>query len=263
MKKTICLLICGDVVGKTGREVVAKHLPLLREEYKLDGIIVNGENAAAGFGITQTIAHDFLKQGVDVITTGNHIWDQRDIIHYIDTEPRLLRPVNWTKDAPGKGSVLFTTKRGHKIAVINVMGRVFMEALRDPFECLEQEITKYENIADMIVVDFHGEAASEKLAAAYYFDGRISALVGTHTHIPTSDARILPHGTAYQTDLGMCGDYHSITGMTKETAIPRFLKKGPLPRLTVAEGSAELWGCIITFDYECKRTMSINQIKRS
>jgi hypothetical protein len=259
----ISLLLCGDVVGRTGREIICQQIPSLRKEHNLDAVIVNGENAAGGFGINASICRDFFACGVDVITTGNHIWDQRDIIHYIDQEKRLLRPVNWTSGAPGQGSVLFKTVKGYNIAVINVMGRLFMEALGDPFEALEKEVLKYQKIADMIVVDFHAEASSEKLAAAYYFDGRIGALVGTHTHVPTADARILPQGTAYQTDLGMCGDYNSIVGMTRETAIPRFLKKGPVPRLAVAEGAAELWGCIITFDCKIKKALSISSIKRN
>lgn len=261
--KTLSVLVCGDVVGKAGREAIHTHLPYLRDQYHLDAVIVNGENAAGGFGITETIAKDFFAQGIDVITTGNHIWDQRDIIYYIDREPRLLRPANWTNGAPGRGSICFTTAKGHKIAVINIMGRLFMDPLGDPFEVLEKEISKYEHMADMIIVDFHAEAATEKLAAAFYFDGRIGALVGTHTHVPTADGRILPYGTAYQTDLGMCGDYMSITGMTRETAIPRFLKKGPVPRLTVAEGKAELWGCVITYDLSKKQAIFLTQIRKS
>lgn len=243
------LLFCGDIVGRSGREVLLAYLPQLRQDLALDWVIVNGENSAAGFGITAQLADEFLKVGVDAITTGNHIWDQRSIVPYLAQQPRLLRPLNCPPQSPGQGYVILE-KPGHKrLMVVNVMARLFMEPfLDDPFRALETLLAKNplnEGGLGSIVVDFHGEATSEKAAFAYFFDGKVSLVVGTHTHVPTADGRILPKGTAFQTDIGMCGDYDSIIGMTKETAIPKLFKRGPTERMVAASGPGTLSGVVV------------------
>ena len=223
------ILFCGDVVGRAGREVVTQHLPHLKKQLQLDFIIVNGENAANGFGITKEICENLYESGADVITTGNHVWDQKEIIGQIDNDPRLLRPANYPAGTPGRGSNVYSTKRGQKVLVINVMCRLFMDPLDDPFVILDKELSGYllGRTVDAIVLDVHGEASSEKMAIGHSFDGRVSLVVGTHTHVPTADAHILDGGTAYQTDAGMCGDYDSVIGMKKLPAISRFRRKMP------------------------------------
>ena len=219
------IMIVGDVVGRSGRDAVAKHLPALRAQLDLDFVIVNGENAAHGFGITEAICNDLYAQGADVITTGNHVWDQREIMNYIDGDDRLLRPLNFPAGTPGKGAGVFETKDGRKVMVVHAMCRLFMDPLDDPF-------------AGAILLDLHGEASSEKMAMAHFLDGRVSAVVGTHTHVPTADAQVFKGGTAYQTDLGMTGDYDSVIGMQKENATARFTTKLPQGRLEPASGEA-------------------------
>ena len=220
------VLFLGDVVGRSGRTAVVEKLPDLKKILRPDFIIVNGENAAGGFGITPSISENLLNSGVDVVTTGNHAWDQRDIIEFIDREPRLLRPINYPSTCPGSGVGLFHATNGRLVLVINVMLRLFMDPLDDPFAAVEAVIddSPLGSVADFIFVDMHGEATSEKMAFGHNFDGRVSAIIGTHTHIPTSDTMVLPTGTAYQTDAGMCGDYDSVIGMNKENSINRFLK---------------------------------------
>ncbi|CCQ73305.1 TIGR00282 family metallophosphoesterase [Magnetospira sp. QH-2] len=236
------LLYCGDVVGKAGRRAVETHLPPLRERLKLDCIVVNGENAAHGFGITKGICESFFDLGVDVIVTGNHVWDQRETIGYIGSESRLLRPLNVQAGTPGMGAIQITTGSGRKVLVIQVMGRLFMSPVDDPFAAVERELTKYRLGAsvDAIIVDVHAEATSEKMGMGQHLDGRVSLVVGSHTHVPSADAQVLPKGTAYQTDAGMCGDYDSVIGMVKEGAIARFLKHTPSGRLEPAGGEATL-----------------------
>lgn len=246
------LLFCGDIVGRSGGEAVLKELPSLIKKYQLDWVVINGENAAAGFGITADISRELLAVGVDAITTGNHIWDQRSIVAYMSQEPRLLRPLNYPPHTPGHGYVLLEKPGVKQLLVINVMGRLFMEPfLDDPFRAVEEVLTRFslkDSQIGMIVVDFHGETTSEKTAFAHHFDGRVSLVVGTHTHVPTADTRILSKGTGYQTDIGMCGDYDSVIGMTKETAVPKMLKKGLTEKLTPALGPATLSGVIIETD---------------
>lgn len=239
------ILIVGDVVGRSGRDAVAKHLPALRESLDLDFVVVNGENAAHGFGITEAICNDFYALGTDVITTGNHVWDQREIMNYIDGDDRLLRPLNFPAGTPGKGAGVFETRDGRKVMVVHAMCRLFMDPLDDPFAGVDEALKNHRLGAgngrgdvDAVLVDLHGEASSEKMAMAHFLDGRVSVVVGTHTHVPTADAQILTGGTAYQTDLGMTGDYNSVIGMQKEAATARFTTKLPQGRLEPADGEA-------------------------
>jgi|TARA_R110002126_G_scaffold13118_1_gene56198 metallophosphoesterase (TIGR00282 family) len=233
------IVFLGDVFGKTGRQALSRELPQIRRQYKPDVIIVNGENAAHGMGITTNIAKEFFALGVDVITTGNHIWDQREIIPYLEKEDRVLRPINFPEGAPGNGVIDYRLENGQIVRVINVMARLFMDALDDPFAAMNEVLkdnplrTKH---AHAVVVDVHGEATSEKMVMGMMLDGRVSFVVGTHTHIPTADTRILEKGTAYQTDAGMCGDYNSVIGVTYETAAPRFIKKYANPRMAPKDG---------------------------
>ncbi len=241
------LLFCGDIVGRPGRDAVLARLPGLREQLKLDFVIANGENAAAGFGITEKICRQLFEAGVDVISGGNHSWDQREVMGYISNERRLLRPLNYPAGTPGRGAGVFETKRGKKVLVINVMGQLFMEDLDDPFAALTAQLAQYRLGAtvDAVVVDFHAEATSEKMAAGHFLDGKVSLFVGTHTHVPTADAMILPGGTAYQSDAGMCGDYDSVIGMDKAVPVERFVKKVRGDRLSVAGGEGTLCGVFV------------------
>ncbi len=244
------ILFLGDIYGRSGREAVARHLPALKDKLIPDVVIVNGENAAHGTGITDKICRELYELGVDCITTGNHVWDQRDIIRYIDDDPRLLRPGNYPKGTPGRGAYLHTAANGERILIANMMARLFMDPLDDPFAAMKSLTDEYRlgRDTDVILLDFHGEATSEKLAMAFMLDGKISAMVGTHTHIPTADARILPEGTAYQTDAGMCGDYDSVIGVRKETPIARFTRKMPTERLGPADGEGTVCGVLIETD---------------
>jgi len=244
------LLFCGDVLGRTGREAVQAHIPVLRQKLGLDLVVINGENAAHGFGITAKLCGEFFESGVDVITLGNHAWDQKEIIGFIDSEPRLLRPRNYPAGTPGRGANVYTAQNGKKVLVVQVMGRLFMDPLDDPFPAVEAELSKYRlgGSVHAIIIDVHGEATSEKMAIGQYADGRASLVVGSHSHIPTADAQILPRGTAYQTDAGMCGDYDSVIGMKKEAAIAKFIRKIPGEKLSPAEGEGTLCGVFVETD---------------
>ncbi len=244
------LLFCGDVVGRPGREAIVEHLARLRRQLAIDFTIANGENAAGGFGITAKICDDLFAAGVDVISSGNHIWDQRDAAATIDREPRLLRPQNYPSGTPGRGAAVYPAPGGRKILVLNVMGRLFMDPLDDPFACVERELAKHRLGATVqaIVVDMHAEATSEKMAMGHFVDGRASLCVGTHTHVPTSDTMILPGGTAYQTDAGMCGDYDSVIGMDKAEPISRFTRKLRGGHLSVAGGEGTLCAVFVETD---------------
>ena len=257
------LLFVGDVVGRSGRRVVREHVPSLREGLGLDFVIANGENAAGGFGITRDICNEFFDAGVDAITTGNHVWDQKEILTFIDNEERLLRPCNYPAGAPGRGVGFYELPQDRRVVVIQVMGRVFMDPLDDPFARIDEELAPIQlgREADAIVVDVHGEATSEKNAMGHYVDGRASMVVGTHSHVPTADARILAGGTAYQTDLGMCGDYDSIIGMEKEEPINRFVNKIPGGRFTPALGSATLCGVYVETDDSSGLAVSITPVR--
>ena len=244
------LLYFGDIVGRAGRRSMLTHLPLLNEKYAPDFVMANGENAAHGFGITAKICASFFEAGIDVITLGNHAWDQREIMTYIQEEPRLIRPLNYPETTPGAGVGLFEARNGARVCVAQVMGRLFMEPLGDPFQAVENcfsRITLGET-ADCIAIDVHAEATSEKMAIAHLLDGRVSLVAGTHSHIPTADAQVLPGGTAYQTDVGMCGDYDSVIGMKKEAAINKFTRKMPGARLEPAEAEGTTCAVLLETD---------------
>jgi metallophosphoesterase (TIGR00282 family) len=244
------LLFIGDVVGRAGRAALLETLPELRRAWSLDCVIVNGENAAGGFGITETICKDFFAAGADCVTLGNHAFDQREAQVFITREPRLLRPANYPRGTPGRGATLVETPGGASVLVVNLMGRVFMDAMDDPFAAIERELDACPLGVgcDAAVVDFHGEASSEKQAFAHFVDGRVSLVVGTHTHVPTADHRILAHGTGYMTDAGMTGDYDSVIGMEKDEPIRRFTTKLPSSRFEPAVGTATLCGVAVELD---------------
>ncbi len=240
------ILFLGDLIGKPGRDVVGERLARLRAQLKLDLVIANGENAAGGFGITRSIAEELFAAGVDVISTGNHWADQKEILGYIETEDRILRPANYPKGTPGRGANLYQTPAG-SVLVINVMGRVFMDALDDPFAAVERELSAcpLAEGADAIVVDVHAEATSEKMAMGHFCDGRASLVVGSHQHVPTGDAQILPGGTAFQCDAGACADYDSVIGMDKAEPLQRFTRKISSQRFAPATGPATLCGVFV------------------
>jgi metallophosphoesterase (TIGR00282 family) len=244
------LLFLGDLVGRSGRQAAIDALPGLVETNAIDFVIVNGENAAAGFGITEEILQDVLDAGADVVTTGNHVWDQRDTLVYIGRQDRLLRPINFPPGAPGRGANIFTARNGARVLVANAMGRVFMDSLDDPFMAIDSllDSTPLGQVVDAVVIDMHAEATSEKQALAHFADGRASLVVGTHTHAPTADHQILPGGTAYMSDAGMCGDYDSVLGMEKDEPISRFLRKIPSGRFTPALGEATVCGVAVETD---------------
>jgi metallophosphoesterase (TIGR00282 family) len=246
------ILFLGDVVGISGCSKIMNNLLDQIKINKIDFVIVNGENAdQTGVGLTKEICEDFFKCGVNVITTGNHVWDQKDIMKFIEKENRLLRPKNLFEPAPGKGFEVFTTTENIKIGVLNLMGNVFMKKCEDVFEIAKKFIDEYKlkKDYDLLVVDFHGEITSEKNAIGYFFDGKATLVIGTHTHIPTNDARVLENGTAYQTDAGMCGDYNSVIGMDKKNSLNRFMKKNSIKHFP-AEGDATLCGVIVDCNIE-------------
>jgi hypothetical protein len=242
----------GDVVGRSGREGLAEHLPALRRFLGLEFVIVNAENAAAGFGITESTARELFAAGADCLTLGNHSWDQKEALTYIVRETRLLRPLNYPAmaQAPGRGAQLFETERGRRVLVVSLLGRVHMDALDDPFAAAEAELSACPlgEAADAIVIDMHAEATSEKMAMGHFCDGRASLVVGTHTHVPTADAQILTHGTAYQTDAGACADYDSVIGNQKEEPLRRFTTRISGGRFRPAEGPATVCGVFLETD---------------
>ena len=244
------IFIIGDIVGRSGRDVLEKYLPAIIVKNKLDFVIANGENSASGFGITKKICEKLYNLGVDVITSGNHIWDQKEIVAYIDSDLRLLRPCNFPKDTPGRGYGVYKLSNGINIIVINVMCRLFMENIEDPFNSIDNIVSeikvRYGN--QIIIVDVHGESTSEKMALAHFLDGKVTAILGTHTHVPTADLQLLENGTFYQTDLGMSGDYDSVIGMKKDLCIKRFTKKFIKTRLEPAVGKGTLCGTIININ---------------
>jgi len=244
------LLFLGDVVGRSGRDMVIEHLPGLIRRYKLDFVVVNGENSAGGFGITETICDDLLAAGADAVTLGNHSWDQREALVFIERQPRLLRPLNYPTGTPGRGAGLYKARSGAEVLVINAMGRIFMPELDCPFRAIDKELDACPlgSGADAILIDFHAEATSEKESLGLYLDGRVSCVVGTHTHVPTSDDRVLPGGTAYMSDAGMCGDYNSVLGMQPEEPINRFLTRIPKGRMEPALGVGTLSGLAVEID---------------
>lgn len=258
------VLFCGDVVGRAGREAIEEHIPRLRKDLKLDLVIVNGENAAAGFGVTEKICKSFYACGVDVITTGNHVWDQKELLGYINKDPRILRPHNYPPGTPGSGVYAVPLGSGRQFIVMHVMLQLFMPTLNNPFLCLDELLKRYVLTSPKIAgifVDIHGEATSEKVAMGHYLDGRVSAVVGTHTHVPTADEHILPGGTAYQTDAGMCGCYDSVVGMDKEVPIDRFTRNYSLERLKPAQGPGTLCGTLITISDHTGLATEVSSIR--
>lgn len=243
----IRVLFIGDIVGKPGRKVLSSLLPSLKERYRPFIVIANGENAAGGFGITPDVADEIFSMGVDVITSGNHIWDKKEIIEYLDRERRILRPANYPDSSPGRGSVILEMEGGERIAVVNLQGRVFMDSIDCPFRIAVKEIEKISSEARIIIVDFHAEATSEKAAMGWFLDGRVSAVVGTHTHVQTADERILSERTAFITDVGMVGSLNSVIGLEKEAVIKRFLTNMP-QKFEPATKQLKLDGVIIDID---------------
>ena len=244
-------MFLGDVVGKSGREAVCQRLPELKAQLKPDIVVVNGENAAHGFGITEDIFRQLREAGADVVTLGNHAFDQREALVFIAREDRLIRPINWNEGCPGAGSTLVETKNGRRVLVINAMGRVMVEPqLNDPFPAVDKALESCPMgvACDAVILDFHAETSSEKMAMGHFCDGRASLVVGTHTHVPTADHHILKGGTAYQTDAGMCGDYDSVIGMDKAEPMQRFLRKLPVERMRPADGEATVCGIIVETD---------------
>ena len=258
------LLILGDVMGASGRKALIKNLPNLIKTNNIDFVIVNGENASDdGRGITQEITKEFFEIGVDVITSGNHIWDKKETTDFIEKEKRLLRPANIAKGSPGRGYKIYLTKNNKfKVGVINLMGNVFMRKTEDVFKTAKEICKKMilKKDVDFLVIDFHGEITSEKMAAGHFFDGKATCVVGTHTHVPTADTRILNGGTAYQTDIGMCGDYNSVIGMNKENSIKRFLKEKDAINHFPSEGEGTLSGVIVETNFETGLAKKITRI---
>lgn len=256
----INLLFIGDIVGKPGRRTVYRLLPGLYEKYQLDCVIANGENAAGGLGITPKIADELFKNGIDIITSGNHIWQKKEIFPYLDTTDRLLRPANYPSGVPGKGYTVFSLNSGLKLGVLNLEGRVFMKALDCPFCKAELVLKELKEITPIVVVDFHAEATSEKIAMGWFLDGKVSAVLGTHTHVQTSDETILPQGTAYITDVGMTGPIYSVIGMGKEAALRGFLTQLP-QRFKPAKGPTSLQGVVVTIDSLSGKAIRITRIR--
>jgi 2',3'-cyclic-nucleotide 2'-phosphodiesterase len=257
------ILFLGDVVGRSGRTALIESLPGLRERYGAHFVVVNGENAAGGFGITEPILLELLDAGADVVTTGNHVWDQREALVFIERHDRLLRPVNFPKGTPGRGAGLFKASNGADVLVVNAMGRVFMGDLDCPFRAIDAELVAcaLRGGADAILIDFHAEATSEKQAMGFFVDGRASAMIGTHTHVPTADEQILNRGTAYISDVGMCGDYDSVIGMKKDVAVQRFIRKVPGERLSPADGEGTLCAVLVESDDKTGLARSIRPIR--
>jgi hypothetical protein len=256
------VLFIGDIFGKPGRKVIQERLHGLIQELRIDFVIANGENAAGGFGITPQIADELFGDEIDVLTTGNHVWDKRAIIPYIQEQPRLLRPHNYPADAPGTGVFIGDTRCGVRVGIINIQGRVFMPTLECPFRVGEAMAERVRKETPIILVDFHAEASSEKQAFGWYMDGRVSAVVGTHTHVQTADERILPRGTAYITDLGMTGPHDSVIGSVPAIALERFLRQMPV-RLEPANGGPRLCGAVVDIDEQTGKANSIQRINEA
>jgi 2',3'-cyclic-nucleotide 2'-phosphodiesterase len=244
------ILFIGDILGRSGRKIVLDRLPGLIEQWKLDFVAINGENAAGGFGITETIYRELIDAGADAVTLGNHAWDQKEALVFIERAPKLVRPINYPAGTPGRGAALIDTRGGARVLVINAMGRVFMDPLDDPFAAIERELSAcaLKREADAVILDFHGEATSEKQAMGHFCDGRASLVIGTHTHVPTADHQIFPGGTAFMSDVGMTGDYDSVIGMNKDEPLQRFLHKIQTTRFEPAMGAATLCALALETD---------------
>lgn len=259
---SVRILFIGDIVGRPGRDLVHDGLAGLVEYHRIDLVIANAENAAAGFGITREIGDQLLEWGVDVMTSGNHIWDKKEALNYIGAEPRLLRPANFPAGAPGNGSYLARTRDGRSVGVVNVMGRVFMLSIDDPFAVVLREIDALKERTHVVFVDFHAEATSEKIAMGWHLDGKVTAVVGTHTHVQTADERVLPKGTAYLTDVGMTGPHDSIIGVDIEAALGKFLTALPA-KFETATGNPRLNAVIVEADEQTGRAIDIERLSYS
>lgn len=258
------VLFLGDVMGRVGRRAVAERLPAIRERLKLDFVVINGENATSGAGITPDHANGLFSAGTDVVTLGDHAFDQKDMLSYIDREPRILRPLNYAKGAPGMGARVFDAPGGRKILVLQILGQVFMKRpFDDPFSAVDEVLRKHPlgGMVQAILVDVHCEATSEKMAMGHFCDGRASVVVGTHTHVPTADGMILPGGTAYQTDAGMCGDYNSVIGMEKDEPLRRFVTGMSKGRFQPAMGEATLSGLYVETDDRTGKAIRVNMFR--
>lgn len=257
-ERPVRILLLGDIVGKPGRQALGRRLAGLVEQHDVDLVIANAENASGGLGLTPAVARELLELGIQVLTSGNHIWKHKEIRPYLDDEPRLLRPANYPTGAPGRGSGVYTTATGVAVGVINLEGQLFMSPLPSPFREAERQLEQLRGRARIVVVDFHAEATSEKRALGLYLDGRVTALVGTHTHVPTADAEVLPGGSGYLTDLGMCGPTASVIGVRQEHAISRFVTQLPSP-FQVARGRVQLQGALVTADPASGRCLEISR----
>ena len=253
------ILFIGDIVGKAGRQAVSRELHRLVDRHMVDLVVANGENAAGGFGLTEEVAGELFKLGVDLITSGNHIWDKRDALDYLKREERVIRPANYPDGTPGFGSALLSTAGGVKVAVLNLEGRVFMNNLDCPFRVADREIARLANETPVIIVDFHAEATSEKIALGWHLDGRVSAVIGTHTHVQTADERILAAGTAFISDAGMTGAFDSVIGVRKEEAIQKFLTQLPV-KFEVAKSNIRLNGAVVEIDEHTGNAVGIERI---
>lgn len=253
------LLVIGDVHGRPGRRILKERLPRLRAHHDARFVIANGENAAGGAGLSREVAEELLAAGVDVITGGNHIWQHRDALELLDSEPRIIRPLNYPPGAPGRGAAVAASKDGVAVAVLNLQGRVFMPGVDDPFRTIRAEVEGLDERARVIILDFHAEATSEKVAMGWYLDGKVSAVIGTHTHVQTADERILPQGTAYISDVGMTGPRDGVIGMDRERILERFLTGLPV-RFEVASGPAQLNAVVIDVDERTGRARRIERI---
>lgn len=254
------VLFLGDIVGKPGRDITAKLLPELKRTSKIDFVIANAENAAGGSGITPSVAQDLFAAGVDALTSGDHIWKKPEVYAYLEATDKVLRPANYPEGAPGKGAAAINAGDSVKVGVVNLLGRVFMDAVDCPFACARREVEKLRKTTPIIIVDMHAEATSEKVAMGWFLDGTVSAVVGTHTHIQTADEKILPKGTAYITDAGMTGPYDSVIGRKKESVIERFITQLPT-RFEVASGQEEMHGVLITIDRETGKALEISRVQ--
>lgn len=252
------LLFIGDIIGKAGRKIVSQFLDKLKDRYKINLVIANGENAAGGFGITRKVGQSLFNMGIHVISSGNHVWDKKEVMEYLPTESRLIRPANYPRGVPGSGSILFQLSDKTRVGILNLSGRVFMDNLNCPFETADSEISVLKEKTNIIIVDMHAEATSEKITMSWYLDGRVSAVIGTHTHVQTADERIFPKGTAYITDVGMTGPIDSVIGMEKEIAIYRFTTCLP-KKFAVAPGDVQLNAVVVEID---SKTGLAKEIKR-
>ncbi|MEW6457092.1 MAG: TIGR00282 family metallophosphoesterase [Acidobacteriota bacterium] len=255
------VLFIGDVVGRPGRRLLREFIPPLKKEFSIDLVIANGENLAGGFGLTSEKAYEIISYGVDVITSGNHVWDKKEALDLLEQDPRILRPANYPKRAPGRGVFLWKDSNEKPVGILNLQGRIFMEPIDCPFESAVREIEILKEKTSVIIVDFHGEATSEKVAIGWFLDGKVSAVIGTHTHIPTADERILPKGTAYITDVGMVGAKDSVIGIKREDAITRFLYGIP-HRFEIEKGKSIFWAVVIRIDRNTGKSVEIKRIFR-